>query len=76
MKLWILGSGSSGNAMLVECDEARLLFDCGFGTRTLAARLRAIGVPPESIDGCLLTHEHADHIKGAGAASRRWGWGI
>lgn len=76
MKLWILGSGSSGNAMLVECDEHRLLFDCGFGTRTLAARLRAIDVAPESIDGCLLTHDHADHIKGAGAASRRWGWGI
>ena len=62
--------------MLVECDEARLLFDCGFGTRTLAARLKAIGIPPESINGCLLTHEHSDHIKGAGAASRRWGWGI
>jgi phosphoribosyl 1,2-cyclic phosphodiesterase len=36
-----------------------------FGTRTtLAARLRTIGVAPESIDGCLLTPEHHDHLKG------------
>jgi phosphoribosyl 1,2-cyclic phosphodiesterase len=72
----MLGSGSSGNAILVECDGSRLLIDCGFGTRTLAGRLRTIGVEPESIDGCLITHEHSDHVKGAGAASKRWGWGI
>jgi len=72
----MLGSGSSGNAILIECDGSRLLVDCGFGTRTLAARLRSIGVEPESIEGCLLTHEHTDHVKGAGSAARRWGWGI
>jgi phosphoribosyl 1,2-cyclic phosphodiesterase len=76
VKLWMLGSGSNGNAILIECDGSRLLIDCGFGTRTLATRLRTIGVAPESIDGCLLTHEHTDHVKGAGAAARRWGWGI
>ena len=76
MKIWSLGSGSSGNAILVECDGSRLLVDCGFGTRTLGARLRSIGVEPESIEGCLLTHEHDDHLKGAAAAALRWGWGI
>lgn len=76
MKLWMLGSGSNGNAVLVECDGTRLLVDCGFGTRTLAGRLRAIGVAPESIDGCLITHEHHDHSRGAGAAAKRWGWGL
>ena len=70
----MLGSGSGGNAIVVECDGSRLLIDCGFGTRTLAARLGAIGVEPESIDGCLITHEHSDHVKGAGAAAKRWGW--
>lgn len=70
----MLGSGSNGNAALVECDGSRLLIDCGFGTRVLAARLRSIGVEPESIDGCLLTHEHHDHMKGAPSAAHRWGW--
>jgi len=74
MKLWMLGSGSAGNAALVECDGSRLLIDCGFGTRTLSGRLKTIGVKPESIDGCLITHEHTDHAKGAAAAAKRWGW--
>jgi phosphoribosyl 1,2-cyclic phosphodiesterase len=72
----MLGSGSAGNAVLIECDGTRLLVDCGFGTRTLAGRLRSIGVAPESIDGCLITHEHTDHVSGAGAAARKWGWSV
>jgi phosphoribosyl 1,2-cyclic phosphodiesterase len=72
----MLGSGSSGNAVLIECDGSRILIDCGFGTRTLAGRLATIGVDPKSIDGCLITHEHSDHVKGAGAAAKKWGWGV
>jgi phosphoribosyl 1,2-cyclic phosphodiesterase len=72
----MLGSGSSGNAVLIECDGSRILIDCGFGTRTLAGRLKSIGVEPESIEGCLVTHEHSDHVKGAGAAAKKWGWGV
>lgn len=76
MKLWVLGSGSGGNAILVECEESRILIDCGFGSRTLAKRLKAIDVAPESIDGCLITHEHSDHISGAASCAKRWGWGV
>jgi phosphoribosyl 1,2-cyclic phosphodiesterase len=72
----MLGSGSKGNAILIECDGSRILIDCGFGTRTLAGRLRTIGVAPESIEGCVITHEHSDHVKGAASAAKRWGWGI
>ncbi len=72
----MLGSGSSGNAVLIECDGSRILIDCGFGTRTLAGRLKTIGVKPDSIEGCLITHEHTDHAKGAGAAAKKWGWGV
>ena len=57
VKIWVLGSGSRGNAVLVDCDGSRMLVDCGYGTRTLASRLKAIGVKPESIDGC------ADHAR-------------
>ncbi len=76
MKIWSLGSGSNGNAILVECDGSRILIDCGFGTRTIAGRLKSIDVAPESIEGCLITHEHTDHVKGAGSAAKRWGWGV
>ena len=76
MKLWVLGSGSAGNAVLVECGESRVLVDAGFGTRELATRLRTIGVEPASIEACVVTHEHTDHVKGAAAAARKWGWSL
>lgn len=74
MKLYMLGSGSKGNAVLLESGDHRLLVDCGFGPRTLAQRLRLVGVEPASIASCVLTHEHSDHVRGAAAAAKRWGW--
>lgn len=76
MKLWVLGSGSAGNAVLVECGASRVLVDAGFVPRTLAARLHAIGVAPASIEACVVTHEHTDHMKGAAAGARKWGWAL
>jgi phosphoribosyl 1,2-cyclic phosphodiesterase len=76
VKVWVLGSGSSGNAVLVESGESRVLVDAGFGTRTLSMRLKSIGVAPASIEACVVTHEHTDHVKGAAAAARRWGWSL
>lgn len=74
MRLFVLGSGSKGNAVLLESGDQRLLVDCGFGPRALAQRLRAVGVEPASIADCVLTHEHSDHVRGAAAAAKRWGW--
>jgi phosphoribosyl 1,2-cyclic phosphodiesterase len=76
VKLWVLGSGSSGNAVLVECGESRVLVDAGFSPRELARRLRTIGVAPASIEACVVTHEHTDHVKGAAAGARKWGWSL
>lgn len=76
MKLWSLGSGSRGNAMLLESGDARLLVDAGFSPRELARRLRLVGVEPGSIQACVVTHEHGDHVRGAAAAAARWGWTV
>jgi phosphoribosyl 1,2-cyclic phosphodiesterase len=76
MKVWVLGSGSEGNAVLVESGDSRVLVDCGFGTRTLAGRLRTIGIAPASIEACIVTHEHSDHVKGAAAGAKKWGWSL
>ena len=72
----MLGSGSAGNAVLLEADGMRVLIDAGFGTRTLATRLETIDVAPQSIEACVITHEHSDHIKGATAAAKKWGWSL
>ncbi len=74
MKVWSLGSGSAGNAVLVEDGEDRILVDAGFALRTLAARLASIGVEPQSIRACVVTHEHGDHVRGAADGASRFGW--
>jgi phosphoribosyl 1,2-cyclic phosphodiesterase len=76
MNVWILGSGSSGNAVLVETARSRILIDAGFAPRILKRRLAVAGVTPESIDVVVVTHEHTDHMKGVAAAAKKWGWTI
>lgn len=72
----MLGTGSRGNAVLFESGGSRLLVDAGFGVRTLEARLRAAGVSPASVCACVITHEHADHVRGAAPAAQQWGWAL
>ena len=76
MNLWVLGSGSSGNAVLIETARSRILVDAGFAPRVLKHRLSVAGVAPESIEAVVVTHEHTDHMKGVAAAARKWGWTI
>lgn len=68
MRFASLGSGSEGNALLVESVDgacvSRVLVDCGFGLREVERRLRACGCEPAALDAILVTHEHADHIGG------------
>ena len=72
MRVTILGSGSRGNAVLVETDGARLLVDAGFSGRDLERRLAEVGVDPCSLSALLVTHDHGDHTRGMGVAARRW----
>jgi phosphoribosyl 1,2-cyclic phosphodiesterase len=72
----MLGSGSSGNAVLLECDDERILIDCGFGTRTMKHRMAVAGVDPRTVSACLVTHEHSDHISGVAAAAKKWHWPV
>ena len=76
MKVHVLGSGSHGNAIMLESGDDRVLIDAGFGPRTLASRMRAVGVSPESVSALIVTHEHTDHVCGAAAAVRRWRWPV
>lgn len=76
MNVAILGSGSKGNAVVLEADGGRILVDAGFPARTLARRLAAADIPPESIGAVVLTHEHGDHVSGACSAARSWGWRV
>jgi phosphoribosyl 1,2-cyclic phosphodiesterase len=75
MRFCSLGSGSAGNATLVEAragaTTSRVLIDCGFSLRELQARLARIALTVEDIDAVFVTHEHGDHIGCAVALARR-----
>ncbi len=64
MRFAVLGSGSGGNAAVVECGGLRLMIDAGLSAKQLSVRLQQIGIDPASLDGILLTHEHGDHVRG------------
>jgi len=64
MRFASLGSGSSGNSLVVEASATRVLLDCGFGLREVIHRILRLGLQPEQISGILVTHEHDDHAGG------------
>ncbi len=64
MKLTVLGSGSTGNAVLLVANGTRVLVDAGMSTRETARRMALMGEDPNALDGILITHEHGDHAGG------------
>lgn len=76
LRVTVLGSGSQGNAILVDGSEGSVLVDVGFGPKVLARRLRLADRRPERIGALILTHEHTDHACGARAANARWHWPV
>lgn len=65
MRFACLGSGSRGNALIVERGRTRLMLDCGYPARETERRLARLGLAPADLGGILVTHEHSDHTAGA-----------
>ena len=70
-----LGSGSEGNALLVEVKSGttttRVLLDCGFSAKEVERRLARLDVAVDTLDAILITHEHTDHIGSALTLARK-----
>ncbi len=67
-----LGSGSRGNACVIESGSTRVLLDCGFSVSEIDRRLARLGLGGGDLDAILVTHEHSDHLAGAARLSRRY----
>ena len=76
MKVWVLGSGSRGNATVIDNGSTRVLVDAGFSSRELKRRFAAAAIAPESIEAVIITHEHSDHMCGAARSAQRWNWSL
>ena len=64
MKISVLGSGSTGNSVLLVANGTRVLVDAGLSAKETARRMSMLGEDPNSLDGILITHEHGDHAGG------------
>jgi len=73
MRLASLGSGSRGNATLVESGDLCLLIDCGLPTSRIRAGLERLGRRLEDLTAIAVTHEHSDHVAGVERLARRLG---
>ena len=71
MRFASLGSGSQGNALVVEASTTRILLDCGFGLSEATRRLARIGIAPRDLSAIVVTHEHDDHIGGVARFARK-----
>lgn len=72
MRFSLLGSGSEGNALVVQVGQTRVLLDCGFTLTETVLRLARLGLQAEQLDGIVVTHEHGDHISGVARLARKF----
>ena len=76
MRFASLGSGSRGNATLVECQTTLVMIDCGFSCRETERRMARLGRHPAELTALLVTHEHGDHVRGVAPLARKYGFPV
>jgi phosphoribosyl 1,2-cyclic phosphodiesterase len=72
MRFALLGSGSRGNATLIEQGDTLIMLDCGFSCRETERRMLRLGRSPGDLSAVIVTHEHGDHVRGVPALARRY----
>lgn len=72
MKFCSLFSGSSGNSLFVSSQDTSILVDAGLTGKALMSAMDSIGEDPAQVKAILISHEHSDHICGAGVMSRKF----
>jgi phosphoribosyl 1,2-cyclic phosphodiesterase len=73
MQFASLGSGSRGNATLVEAGATLVMVDCGFSCRETERRMARLDRSPKQLSAVLVTHEHGDHVRGVPVLARKYG---
>lgn len=72
LRFTVLASGSTGNSLLVESGETKVLVDAGLSAKKIEQLMGERDVKGAELSAVLITHEHSDHIKGVGALARKY----
>lgn len=72
LKFCSLYSGSSGNSLLVQSNNTKILVDCGTSAKKIVTALEGLDIDITDIDAILVTHEHSDHIQSLGTVSKKY----
>ncbi len=72
LRFYSLYSGSTGNSLLVESDNAKILIDSGVSAKKVVDGLDVLGITPCDINAILVTHEHSDHVQSLGTISKKF----
>ena len=71
MRVCLLASGSKGNSIFLEVGDSKFLIDAGLSASELLRRLGSVGAEGAELDAILISHEHTDHVRGAGTLARK-----
>ncbi len=72
LNFYSLFSGSSGNSLLVHTEHTHILVDAGVSSKKIESALQELAIDPSTLDGILITHEHADHVQGLGTFAKKF----
>lgn len=73
LEVHVLASGSDGNCTVIESDGEAIMIDAGISCRRILSLMDQEGVDKDMVRAILITHEHSDHVSGAGPTARKLG---
>lgn len=73
LEVHVLASGSDGNCTVVRLDDEAVMIDAGLSFKQTHRLMELEGIDESAVKALLITHEHGDHVKGAGAVARKLG---
>ena len=73
VEVHVLASGSDGNCTVIRNEDRAVMVDAGLSYKKISSLMDVNGIDGSEIEALLVTHEHSDHVSGAGVVSRKLG---
>lgn len=67
----VLTSGSKGNCILIKYEDTQILVDAGISYKKYSQFMKQLDLNPDSLSAIFISHEHSDHVGGAGVLHRK-----